>query len=95
MSSSLDSLKETASGMHPFHRVWVEVLDAQQWYNVIREANSLYGAHNWKGQPRVRRKLSNNWSQQIVKVWFDVPDPNFATWISVKHSIIARVEGTK
>jgi len=55
----------------------------------------LYGNHKWRGQPRVRRKLENNWNRKSVRVWFDVPDPNFATWISVKHSVIARVEGNK
>lgn len=95
MSSSLDSLKETASDMHPFHRVWVEITDTDTWYALIREANTLYGTHNWRGQPRVKRKLINNWGSKSVRVWFDVPDPTFATWVSVKHSVIARVEGTK
>ena len=94
MSSSLNSLRETTTGMHPF-RVWVELSNIEQWYKVIREANALYGNHNWRGQPRVRRKLDNNWSRKVVRVWFDVPDPAFATWISVKHSVIARVEGNK
>ena len=95
MSSSLDSLKETASGMHPRHRVWVEIVNTDTWYALIREANTLYGNHGWRGQPRVKRKLVNNWGSKSVRVWFDVPDPNFATWVSVKHSVIARVEGTK
>jgi hypothetical protein len=95
MSSSLNSLKETASGMHPLHRVWIDIGSTDTWYAVIREANTLYGNHNWRGQPRIRRKLENNWSRKTVRVWFDVPDPNFATWVSVKHSVIARVEGTK
>jgi len=94
MSSSLNSLRETTTGMHLF-RVWVELSDLAQWYKVIREANELYGNHKWRGQPRIRRKLEHNWSRKSVRVWFDVPDPAFATWISVKHSVIARVEGNK
>ena len=81
--------------MHPCHRVWVELTDTDTWYTLIKEANTLYGNHNWRGQPRVKRKLISNWSGNTVRVWFDVPDPNFATWISVKHSVIARVEAAK
>ena len=95
MSSSLDSLKETASGMHPKYRVWVEVSNTDTWYKIIREANQLYGLHNWRCQPRTKRKLAHNWSKDTVRVWFEVPDPGFATWVSVKHSVIARVEAAK
>ena len=95
MSNSLNSLKETASSMHP-HRVLFELVTVQDWYKVIHEANALYGVHNWRGQPRVKRKLENNaWLKKTVPVWFDVPDPAFASWVSVKHSLIARNVVTK
>jgi hypothetical protein len=91
---SLDPLKTTTDAMH-LYRVTVELENAVQWYKIIREANALYGLHNWRGQPRVKRKLEKNWSRDKVRVWFDVPDQTFATWISVKHSVIARVQATK
>jgi len=95
MSNSLISLKETAPNMH-LHRVIVELATTDEWYKIIREANALYGAHNWRGQPRAKRRLDlNRWTQKPTAIWFDVPDPAFATWISVKHSVIARVLVTK
>jgi hypothetical protein len=95
MSNSLISLKETAPNMHPY-RVLFEMTTVQEWYKVIHEANALYGVHNWRGQPRVKRKLENNaWLKKTVPVWFDVPDPAFASWVSVKHSLIARNVVTK
>lgn len=81
--------------MHPLQRVVFDLSNTDQWYTLIREANQLYGAHNWRCQPRVKRKLVHNWAQNTVRVWFEVPDPNFATWVSVKHSIIARDPGNK
>ena len=95
MSNSLISLKETAPNMH-LHRVLFEMTTVQEWYKVIHEANALYGVHNWRGQPRVKRKLETNaWLKKTVPVWFDVPDPAFASWVSVKHSLIARNVVTK
>ena len=95
MSTSLNSLEETATSMHP-HRVLFELTTLQDWYKVIHEANALYGSHNWQGQPRVKRKLEqNHWLKKTIPVWFDVPDPAFATWVSVKHSLIARNVVTK
>lgn len=79
--------------MHPF-RVWVELSDVKQWYKIIREANTLYG-RQWRCQPRVKRKLDSNWNRRAVKIWFDVPDANFATWISVKHGVITRLGPNK
>ena len=81
--------------MH-LHRVLFEMTTVQEWYKVIHEANALYGVHNWRGQPRVKRKLETNaWLKKTVPVWFDVPDPAFASWVSVKHSLIARNVVTK
>jgi hypothetical protein len=96
MSNSLISLKETASNMH-LHRVIVEVATTEEWYSIIREANALYGSHNWRGQPRAKRRLDlNRWNvKKTIPIWFDVPDPAFATWVSVKHSVIARILATK
>ena len=95
MSNSLISLKETALSMH-LHRVVVELVGTDDWYKVIREANALYGTHNWRGQPRAKRRLDlNKWTGKSIPIWFDVPDPAFATWVSVKHSVIAKVLAAK
>ena len=89
MSDSLDSLKETPLVMH---RIWFDVKSIESWYAIMKEARALYGK-NWQGQPKVKRKLENiSWADLTtpsVQVWFDVPDPAFATWISVKHAVIA------
>lgn len=39
--------------------------------------------------PKVRRKFNarNMPHGHTIMVWFEVPDPRFATWISVKHSL--------
>ena len=91
---SLDPLKTTTNAMHLF-RVWVELTNTNDWYLVIREANALYGPRQWKGQPRTKRKLDKNWPKRKVRTWFDVPDPTFATWISVKHGVNAALAPTK
>lgn len=95
MPESLDSLKITPSTVH-LHRVFVELANTDQWYKIIREANTLYGAHNWRGQPRAKRRLERErYSGKVTTIWFDVPDPAFATWVSVKHSVIACVRANK
>ena len=88
ISQSLDSLETTPLVMH---RIWLELHSLEQWYAVIAEARSIFG-RNWKGQGRVKRKLSQTYAtmpNKVVKVWFDVPDPAFATWVAVKHSVVA------
>lgn len=72
------------------HRFWFMVSTEQQWYGIIRECRVWFGK-NWQGMPKVRRKLNKSRSpisqHASLPVWFDVPDPRFATWISVKHSL--------
>lgn len=73
--------------MHLF-RVVVELDDTEQWYAIIREAQQLFGPRNWDGQPRVKRKLERaKWSNSRVRVWFDVPDERFGSWIGVKLAV--------
>lgn len=83
---SLDPLKTTTDSVHLF-RVWVELSTIDQWYSVIREANSVYSKATWRSQPRVRRKLDNNFYRKKHWVWFEVPDPSFASWVSVKFGL--------
>ena len=86
MSESLNSLKQTPS---PMHRVYMEISSVELWYKIIREANSLYG-RNWRGQSGAKRRLSHNiWldSTKQERVWFDVPDEKFGTWVAIKCGV--------
>jgi len=92
MSESLSSLESTPLVMH---RIWFNISSTDVWYSIQREAKKLYG-QNWKSQSRVKRKLDNIWGNQVThQVWFDVPDPGFATWISVKHAVVAKLGPNK
>jgi hypothetical protein len=85
MPQSLGSIKETTQSCTRIH---FDVTSVQQWYSIIRAARALYGA-DWSSQSRVKRRLEMIYfSKESVPVWFDVPDPAFATWISVKHAIV-------
>ena len=71
------------------HRVYMEIGSIAVWYKIIREANALYG-RNWRGQSGVRRRLSHNiWSfdKKQERVWFDVPDEKFSTWVAIKCGV--------
>ena len=88
MLMPLDSLETTPEVMQPLHRVWFEIPDTETWYAVIAEARRMYG-NNWRSQRHIKRKLEAWHRVAPVPVWFDVPDPAFATWIGVKCSVIA------
>ena len=87
MSESLNSLRVTPSSMH---RVYMEVGSTEIWYKIIREANALYG-QNWRGQSGVKRRLGRYlWTNQATiseRVWFDVPDEKFGTWVAIKCGV--------
>ena len=86
MSTSINSLNETPLVMH---RIWFELCDTTMWYAIIKEAATLYGRGNWRGQPRVKRRLQHSWRiSESNLVWFEVPDPTFATWCAVKHAVM-------
>lgn len=74
-------------------RVYFHVCSVKDWYNIIREAHALYGPH-WQGQRHVKRKLERRLAEPL-KVWFDVPDEKFATWVSIKHGVSAVVAPNK
>jgi len=65
----------------------VQITTTDQWYHVIHECNRWFGK-NWRGQSRVKRKLDRSeWTSSIpltTPVWFDVPNLEFATWITMK-----------
>lgn len=95
MSASLNSLESTPLVMH---RIWFDLRDTETWYAIMKEATMLYGKDGWRSQPRVRRRLEKfAWEKTRVEnhVWFEVPDPSFATWISVKYSIQVRIDPTQ
>lgn len=68
------------------HRVYFGVANTDAWYTIMREARALYG-NDWRSQPHVKKKLTRNWGKQLIRVWFEVPDEKFATWMAVKHSV--------
>jgi hypothetical protein len=86
MSESLNSLGVTPL---PMHRVYMEVGTLAVWYKIIREANVLYG-RNWRGQSGVRRRLGHHiwtYDNKQERVWFDVPDEKFGTWVAIKCGV--------
>lgn len=94
MSMSMDPLKLTTQELHRF---WFKIHTQDQWYAVINECRLLYGT-NWRTQRNVlkRFKKAQTYNQAIQRwlarhwphaIWFEVPDPAFATWVTVKHAI--------
>ena len=87
MPESLSSLKMvTPLGMH---RITFEIGNVQTWYKIMAEARAQFGK-NWRGQPKVKRKLES-WrpaGSSPIKVWFEVPDSTFATWCAVKLGVV-------
>jgi hypothetical protein len=92
ISESLDSLKLTPLSMH---RITFLLKSTDQWYAVMKEARALYGK-NWKAQPHVKRRLERNgWATKNERVWFDVPDPSFASWCAIKLAVEPTILGNK
>ena len=87
MLQSLDSLKTTAL---PMHKLYFELSSVDTWYAIMREARAQFGK-NWRSQAHVKRRLENAslWSLSgcAERVWFEVPDPKFGTWIAIKHAV--------
>lgn len=87
-------LKSTEPGAE-LHRVYFEISTTGQWYAIMGEARALYGK-NWKCQGHVRKKLdryawgnSSGTFTKFVTIWFEVPDPKFTTWVSMKLAVRA------
>jgi hypothetical protein len=85
MSKSLDPLKTTTPELHRF---WFMLSTEKQWYAIMKECREWFGK-NWRSMSKVRRRLGSKFSGNVsaLPVWFEVPDPRFATWISVKMSL--------
>ena len=75
------------------HRIWMEINSVEVWYKIIAEANREFGIRGWKGQSGTKRRLDRSmytWPEKVkttVRVWFDVPDEKFATWIAIKYAV--------
>jgi hypothetical protein len=88
MPESLDSLKTTPL---PMHRITFSLKGTDQWYAIMKEARALYGK-TWRSQPHAKRRLDRyRWNRETERVWFEVPDPAFASWCAVKLAVEATV----
>ena len=87
MLPSLDSLKTTAL---PMHKLYFELSSVDSWYAIMREARAQFGK-NWRSQSHVKRRLEHAslWrlGSHTERVWFEVPDPAFGTWVAIKHAV--------
>jgi hypothetical protein len=85
MSKQFDPLRTTAPELHRF---WFMVATLEQWYGIIRECRAWFGK-DWRSMSKVRKKISPQYGRlgQALPVWFEVPDPRFATWVAVKMSL--------
>ena len=87
MLQSLDSLKTTTL---PMHKLYFELSSVDTWYTIMREARAQFGK-NWRSQAHVKRRLENSSIWRIngcaERVWFEVPDPKFGTWMAIKHAV--------
>lgn len=97
MSESFNSLGVTPL---PMHRIWIEIDSTKVWYKIIAEANREFGIGGWRSQSGVKRRLDRLhpiWPSSVngqppsakitCRVWFDVPDQKFATWIAIKYPV--------
>ena len=92
ISESLDSLKVTPLSMH---RITFSLKNTDQWYAIMKEARALYGK-NWRSQPHAKRRLDRyRWDSRNERVWFDVPDVQFASWCAVKLAVEATITANK
>ena len=87
MLPSLDSLKTTTLSMH---KLYFELSSVDTWYAIMREARAQFGK-NWRSQAHVKRRLEHAslWrlGDHAERVWFEVPDVKFGTWIAIKHAV--------
>ena len=67
------------------HRFTIDVYTEDQWYDIIRECKRWF-KDDWRGQRHVLKKLKNRYHKKPVKIWFEVPDPQFISWITLKYA---------
>lgn len=87
MSKSLDPLRTTTPDLHRFY---VNLRITDQWYTVMQECCVWFGT-DWRTQPKIRRRLERNFDN-AVEAWFEVPNPEWSTWIATKLALQVRSE---
>ena len=93
-SAPLNSFDGTAGTLH---RIYFCVNTLSTWYAIMREARQQFG-RNWRCQPKVKRRIERlDWvgGDQWHWVWFEVPDPAFVTWASVKLGVKSSLQPGK
>lgn len=72
------------------YKFYVYVSNSKQWYSVMNECRKWFNT-NWRSQPRTLRKIKQlNYivgGPKELPVWFEVPDPRWATWIGTKFAL--------
>ena len=73
-------------------RIIVMPLTFDNWNTVVSEANRWFGRGGWRAQRGVRRQFSawplrNFKSYRDIKIWMEIPDTGFASWITLKYNI--------
>jgi len=68
----------------PGIRIEIDVHTQEQWYEIIRELNKLYGRGKWRGQKHIKRKFYTKTTP--LRVWFEVPDEKTASFLQLKYS---------
>ena len=73
-------------------RIIVMPTNFANWNIIVGEANRWFGRGGWRAKRGVRRHFSTwppvRWrSYNDIKIWMDVPDTGFASWISLKYNI--------
>ena len=64
-------------------KIEFEIYSQEQWYEIIRDLNRLFGK-SWRGQQRVKRKFDR--STMPLRVWFEIPDEKTASFLQLKYS---------
>ena len=73
-------------------RIIVMPTNFDNWNTVVGEANRWFGRGGWRAKRGVRRAFScwppTKWRRyQDIKIWMEVPNTGFASWISLKYNI--------
>lgn len=72
------------------HKLFFELSSTSQWYAIMQDARAQFG-QNWRSQSHVKRRLDRitMYKKGLVteRVWFEVPDLKFGTWIAIKHAV--------
>jgi hypothetical protein len=72
-------------------RIIVMPTNFDNWNTVVSEANRWFGRGGWRAKRGVRRSFSAwppGWRRyEDIKIWMEVPNTGFASWISLKYNI--------